>query len=199
MKKWKTIEWKNNKVIMIDQRVLPNEEKYIVCNNHKEVAKCIKEMVIRGAPAIGVAAAMGIAIGALNIKSKDISTFEKSFDKICKDLSETRPTAYNLFWAINKMKDLYKKNKKLGIPRLKELLIKEAKKILKEDIKTCKDIGDNGSKLIKKNSTVLTHCNAGGLATGGYGTALGVIRSAFNEEKNINVISSETRPFLQGA
>ncbi|NIP30113.1 MAG: S-methyl-5-thioribose-1-phosphate isomerase [Candidatus Dadabacteria bacterium] len=199
MSSWKTIEWEKNKVIMIDQRVLPNKEVYIKCKNHKEVAKCIKEMVIRGAPAIGVAAAMGVALGSINIKTHSKKVFDKKFNKICKDLSETRPTAVNLFWAINKMKHLYNRNKDHSLSEIKELLIKEAKNILKEDIETCMKIGKNGSKLLKNDSVVLTHCNAGGLATGGYGTALGVIRAACEDGKNIKVISSETRPFLQGS
>lgn len=199
MSEWKTIEWKNNKVIMIDQTQLPNKEKYIKCSNYREVANCIKKMVIRGAPAIGVAAAMGIAIGVLNINSDSKKVFEKKLLKICREISETRPTAVNLFWAVNRMKSLYYKNIDLDILKLKKLFVKEAKNILMEDIQTCKDIGINGSELINDNSVVMTHCNAGALATGGYGTALGVIRAAFEEGKNINVFSCETRPFLQGA
>ena len=199
MSSWKTIEWKKEGVLIIDQRKLPDKELYINCKNHKKVAKCIKNMSIRGAPAIGIAAAMGIALGGLKINTSERELFERKFYKICEDMKNTRPTAINLFWAINKMKETYNRNRDLSISDIKAILIKEANKILEDDIETCKKIGKNGSKLLKENSVVLTHCNAGGLATGGYGTALGVIRAAHEEGKNIKVISCETRPFLQGA
>ncbi|MGH7885125.1 MAG: S-methyl-5-thioribose-1-phosphate isomerase [Thermodesulfobacteriota bacterium] len=199
MSSFKTIEWKNNKVIMIDQRKLPNEEVYIECESYEDVAKCIKNMVIRGAPAIGVAASMGIALGAFKIETDRKEIFFQSLEKIYKAIWNTRPTAVNLFWAINIMKNIVRENKNCEIDEIKDILIKKALTIYEEDIDACKKIGKFGSELIEDNSVILTHCNAGGLATAGYGTALGVIRAAFEEGKNISVISCETRPFLQGA
>lgn len=199
MSSFKTIEWKNNKVVMIDQRKLPTEEIYVECESYEEVAECIKNMVIRGAPAIGVAASMGIALGALGVKAKDKNSFLKSLDKIYSTIWNTRPTAVNLFWAIEKMKAIVNDNINKEVDEIKRVLINSAIQIGNDDIESCKKIGEYGSPLIGKNSVVLTHCNAGGLATAGYGTALGVIRAAYDEGKEISVISSETRPFLQGA
>jgi len=199
MSSFKTVEWVNNKVVMIDQRKLPNAEIYNEYTSHMEVAEAIKSMVIRGAPAIGIAAAMGVAIGSLEFKGSDKEEMLKFLDGVCETLSSTRPTAINLFWAIQRMKDVINANRDESIDTIKDILVKEANEILREDIQTCMKIGDNGSILIKNDSSILTHCNAGGLATGGYGTALGVIRNSFEKGKNIRVISSETRPFLQGA
>ena len=199
MSSFKTIDWVQNKVVMIDQLKLPNEELYQEYTSYTEVADAIKTMVIRGAPAIGIAAAMGIALGSLEADSPDKKSFFEDLEKVCSLLASTRPTAVNLFWAIERMKKTINQNRDREIPEIREILIEEAKKILDEDIETCKKIGENGSQLIKENSVVLTHCNAGGLATGGYGTALGVIRKAHEKGKNIKVISSETRPFLQGS
>ena len=199
MSSFKTIDWVDNKVVMIDQLKLPTEEIYQEYRSYREVADAIKSMVIRGAPAIGIAAAMGVALGSLEADSSDKQRFFDDLDKICTALAATRPTAVNLFWAIDRMKKVISQNKENEIPHIKQELIKEAKKILEEDIEMCRKIGENGSELIKDNSVVLTHCNAGGLATGGYGTALGVIRNAYEKGKNIKVISSETRPFLQGS
>ena len=200
MNSFKTIEWKNNRVLMIDQRKLPREEVYIECATFEEIAECIRKLVIRGAPAIGIAAAMGMALGALGI-SNDCS-YEKFAERmkiISKHLALTRPTAVNLFWAISRMNRLISGYKGQKVEEIKKLLIDEAINIEEEDLRTCLKIGENGSGLIRDNSVVLTHCNAGGLATAGYGTALGVIRSAFRQGKNISVISSETRPVFQGA
>ena len=188
------IEWKNDKVYMLDQRILPLEETIIEHNTYQEVAESIKNMVIRGAPAIGVAAAMGVAIGVLKI-NKNI---ELEYKKICETLAATRPTAVNLFWAIKRMNKIFNKFKN-NIELLKEKIVAEAIIIDKEDVDINKNIGKNGETLIKNNSTVLTHCNAGALATAGYGTALGVIRAAIENKKAISVIAGETRPFLQGA
>src|SRR3990172_966248 len=157
------------------------------------------KMVIRGAPAIGVAAAMGIALGAIDIKSKERKEFVKQFNHICNVMANTRPTAVNLFWAIDRMKRIVKENPKLGADELKERLVEEAKRIYEEDIEINRQMGRHGSKLIKNRATVLTHCNAGALATAGYGTALGVIRAAIEEGKKIKVFADETRPFLQGS
>lgn len=196
---FKTVEWKNSTVVMIDQRLLPNEEVYRRYTGYKEVAGAIKDMVVRGAPAIGVAAAMGVALGASKIKAKDYKTFKKEFDKVADLLASTRPTAVNLFWAIERMRRVAAENKSLPIPELKERLIKEAKEIHRDDIEINRTIGKHGGKLLKNRSTVLTHCNAGALATAGYGTALGVIRGAIEAGKKIKVFADETRPFLQGS
>ena len=199
MSSFKTIEWADNKVIMIDQRKLPGVEVYNEYSTHKEVAEAIKSMVIRGAPAIGVAAAMGVAVGALEYQGEDKQEMLNFLEGVCSTLASTRPTAVNLFWAIERMKRVIDENSNKEIAEIKQALVDEAELILREDVATCMEIGLNGSDLIDAGSSVLTHCNAGGLATGGYGTALGVIRSTFEKGKDINVISSETRPFLQGA
>ncbi|MBI5492724.1 MAG: S-methyl-5-thioribose-1-phosphate isomerase [Deltaproteobacteria bacterium] len=196
---FKTVEWKGSAVVMIDQRLLPGEEVYRRYTGYKEVAGAIKEMVVRGAPAIGVAAAMGVALGASKIKAKDYQTFRKEFDKVADLLASTRPTAVNLFWAIERMKKVAAENRALPIPELKERLIKEAKEIHRDDIEINRTIGKHGGRLLKDRSTVLTHCNAGALATAGYGTALGVIRGAIEAGKKIKVFADETRPFLQGS
>ena len=196
---FKTIEWKNNTVRMIDQRILPTREVYNTYRDYKGVAEAIRSMVIRGAPAIGVAAAMGVAIGALKIRTRDIKVFKRELKKINRLIASTRPTAVNLFWAIERMDALVEANAHLPIDRLKKRLIKEARDICREDIAICKEIGRHGGRLLKKRSTVLTHCNAGALATAGYGTALGVIRGAIKQGKTISVFADETRPFLQGA
>lgn len=196
---FKTIEWQNNSVVMIDQRLLPNEEVYRTYTDFLEVAEAIKEMVVRGAPAIGVAAAMGIALGASDIKAKERKGFVKAFEHICKIMASTRPTAVNLFWAIERMKRIVKENPRLSANELKQRLVQEAKNIHKQDIEINKRMGRHGSKLIKNKATILTHCNAGALATAGYGTALGVIRAAVEEGKKIKVFADETRPFLQGS
>ncbi|MBI5874635.1 MAG: S-methyl-5-thioribose-1-phosphate isomerase [Deltaproteobacteria bacterium] len=206
---FKTIEWKNNSVVMIDQRLLPTEEIYRtllpteeIYRTYKDfldVAEAIREMVVRGAPAIGVAAAMGVALGALQINAKERKGFAKEFEKVCKIMASTRPTAVNLFWAIERMKRVLKQNPKSGADELKQLLVQEAKNIHKQDIEINKRMGRHGSKLIKNKATILTHCNAGALATAGYGTALGVIRAAVEDGKKIKVFADETRPFLQGS
>ena len=188
------IEWKNNKVYMIDQRLLPLEEKFIEHSKYTEVAESIKNMVIRGAPAIGVAAAMGIALGVLNEKKNYLN----EFPKIIEVISSTRPTAVNLFWAVERMKGVFEKfNYDYDI--LKKRMVEKALCIDREDVEINKKIGKNGEALLKSGQTVLTHCNAGALATAGYGTALGVIRAAYENKKNILVIADETRPYLQGA
>lgn len=196
---FKTVEWGKNGVVMIDQRILPNKEVYRTYRDYKGVARAIKDMVVRGAPAIGVSAAMGIALGASKIKARDYKAFRKEFDKVAKLIASTRPTAVNLFWAVERMKGLVEENKARSVEEIKKSLVAEAKKIHKEDIEICRAIGRNGGRLLKKNTTVLTHCNAGALATAGYGTALGVIRGAVESGKNIKVFADETRPFLQGS
>jgi methylthioribose-1-phosphate isomerase len=195
----KTIEWKNNQVIMIDQRKLPGIETYVVCSDYHQVIQAIKKMVIRGAPAIGVAAAMGLALGALAIDTLDSGTFNARLEKIGHQISLARPTAVNLSWAIGQMKKAAEDQKGQSIASLKKFLVREAKRMLEEDIAINRRMGAIGQKIIKNKATVLTHCNAGALATGGYGTALGVIRAAKEAGKTVQVLADETRPFLQGA
>lgn len=196
----KIVEWTDEGVVMIDQRVLPTEEIYPCYKTYPEVAKAIKDMVVRGAPAIGVAAAMGIALGAKTLPDT-LETFDQGFEKICQDFAETRPTAVNLFWAIEKMKLTLEacKRDKLSINEIKEELVKQAIAIHRADITANEEMGRNGAALMPNEGVVLTHCNAGALATAGYGTALGVIRAARSAGKNLAVYSDETRPFLQGA
>jgi methylthioribose-1-phosphate isomerase len=189
-----TIQWTDEGVVMIDQTRLPREQVFVTCTDYKEVAEAIRSMVIRGAPAIGVAAAMGVAIGAM--KSDDL---HGEMDQICSVLAATRPTAVNLFWAIDRMKNVYAGVKDQSIESIRETLIREAKQIYLEDIAINRAIGSNGADLIPDGKTVLTHCNAGALATAGFGTALGVIRAAVSAGKNIDVFADETRPFMQGS
>lgn len=188
------IEWKNSKVYMLDQRLLPVEEKMVEHAHYTEVARSIKDMVIRGAPAIGVAAAMGVALGILNVGCSD----ETEFARIKKTLAATRPTAVNLFWALERMEEVFQKYKD-NYDLLKTKMIEEAREIDREDVEINRKIGSNGSVLLLSGQTILTHCNAGALATAGYGTALGVIRAAVQEGKKISVVADETRPYLQGA
>ncbi|RLB03944.1 MAG: S-methyl-5-thioribose-1-phosphate isomerase [Deltaproteobacteria bacterium] len=195
----KTIEWKENKVIILDQRRLPEEEVYLECKDVYAVAEAIKTLAIRGAPAIGIAAAMGTALGALGIEKRDFTSFYRELLSICHTLEQTRPTAINLHWALQRMKVICETNKEANVEALKELLVTEALAMLEEDIEINKRIGEAGKDLIRDGDTILTHCNAGALATGGYGTALGVIRRAWEQGKGIKVVATETRPLLQGA
>ena len=196
---FRTIEWRDNTVIMIDQTLLPGEEVYNTYSDYKAVAEAIKGMVIRGAPAIGVAAAMGIALGARDIIADTHESFFGQMENICDVIGRTRPTAVNLFWAIERMKRVAEANRSCKLDQLREVLKDEAIRIEQEDLTICKNIGKWGATLIPVEATVLTHCNAGGLATAGYGTALGVIRAAHEAGKNIKVFADETRPWLQGA
>jgi len=185
-----TIQWIDGAAVMIDQTRLPLEERYVTCRTYEEMAAAIRDMIIRGAPAIGVAAAMGAALGVLQ---------GADFETVCVTLAKTRPTAVNLFWAIDRMKRLYASLE--GQPR-EEIcmrMVEEARIVREEDIAICRAIGRNGVELVPAGKTVLTHCNAGALATAGYGTALGVIRAAVEAGKGIDVFADETRPFLQGA
>ncbi len=194
--------WKNGKFYILDQRKLPSEKKYVECSSYKDVARCVKEMVVRGAPAIGIAAGYGVVLGVkefFEVYTKfDKSKFLKFFSKVKNTLSSTRPTAVNLFWVLNRMENIVRIliNEKKDIY---EELLKEAEKILVEQQKQEKIIVEHGCKLIKNNSIILTHCNTGGLATGGIGTALGVIIEAYKKGKIKKVYVDETRPFLQGA
>lgn len=198
MSSFKTIEWKDDRVVMIDQTKLPREESYVECMTYEDVADAIKRMVIRGAPAIGVAAGMGIALGAIKIRTTDRDEFITEVRRIADVILGTRPTAVNLSWAVKRMLALLAEGRG-DVEEMKSRLAGEARYMLEEDISICRRIGKAGAPLIKDNSVVLTHCNAGALATGGYGTALGVIRAAVEEGKKIKVIATETRPFLQGA
>ena len=197
----KTLEWTDAGVVMIDQRRLPTEELYPVFRTYEEVAWAIKEMVVRGAPAIGVAAAMGIALGARDTKADDGHAFDQAFNQICEVLGATRPTAVNLFWAIERMRSVYAglKNAGASLADVRARLIEEAQRMHDEDIAANQAMGRHGAELIPDGATVLTHCNAGALATAGYGTALGVIRAAIEAGKRVAVFADETRPFLQGA
>ena len=194
----KTIEWKNNQVIMIDQRKLPLQEKYVVCKDYRSVIRAIKNLAIRGAPAIGVAAAMGIALGALKIRTREMAPFRDRLDTICKKMIAARPTAVNLAWAVERMKRVANGASHEGVEAVKSRLVREARDMLDEDVAINRAMGRHGQRLLKDGTRVLTHCNAGALATGGYGTALGVVRGAV-EGKCIEVLADETRPFLQGA
>ena len=198
----KTLYWTDEGVVMIDQRRLPTEELYPVFRTYEEVAAAIKEMVVRGAPAIGVAAAMGVALGARDIKSEDPTEYEREFERVCEVIGATRPTAVNLFWAIERMKGLYRRLKEEGQPlgEIRARLVAESQRMHEEDLAANRAMGLHGAGLIPDGATVLTHCNAGALATAGdYGTALGVIRAAVEAGKRVAVFADETRPFLQGA
>ena len=185
-----TVQWTDAGVVMIDQTRLPNEQRFVSCRTYAEVADAIRSMVIRGAPAIGVAAAMGVALGV---------RAGADFETVCETLAATRPTAVNLFWAIERMRRLQASLNGASREETTARMIAEACRIREEDIATCRAIGRNGADLVPDGKTVLTHCNAGALATAGYGTALGVIRAAVERGKQIDVFSCETRPFLQGA
>ena len=188
-----TIEWTSAGVVMIDQTKLPREEVYVTCTNYREVADSIRDMIIRGAPAIGVAAAMGVALGMQEAET------EAQLDEICETLAKTRPTAVNLFWAIERMRRRYRELQHLPLADIRGGLKTEAQQIRLEDIAINEAIGRHGADLIPDHKTVLTHCNAGALATAGYGTALGVIRAAVAAGKHIDVFADETRPYLQGS
>ncbi|MBK9169196.1 MAG: S-methyl-5-thioribose-1-phosphate isomerase [Bryobacterales bacterium] len=191
-----TIQWTDDGVVMIDQTRLPREEVYVTCRTYEEVAGAIRRMVIRGAPAIGVAAAMGVALGVARAGDGEING---SFETICRTLAGTRPTAVNLFWAIERMRRVYAGVQGRPAAEIRDRLIREAVEIYHEDIAINRAIGRHGAALVPDGGIVLTHCNAGALATAGYGTALGVIRAAVEAGKQVAVYADETRPFLQGA
>jgi methylthioribose-1-phosphate isomerase len=196
---FRTIEWLDDAVVMIDQTRLPGEEVYTTYTDFQSVAEAIKGMIIRGAPAIGVAAAMGVALGAQAIIADTYESFSRQLENVCDVLGRTRPTAVNLFWGLERMKQVAEENRSKSLDQIRALLKKEAIRIEQEDLTICKNIGKWGATLIPDGATVLTHCNAGGLATAGYGTALGVIRAAHEAGKKIQVFADETRPWLQGA
>lgn len=194
-----TVEWKEGAVRLLDQSRLPETVEFIDCRDVEAVAVAIRELKVRGAPAIGVTAAMGVALGAQTIATTDYDVFAKALSTICERLAATRPTAVNLFWAIERMKQKLDALRAEPVASIKAALMKESQAILEEDIALCRAMGQHGANLIQTGQTVLTHCNAGALATAGYGTALGVIRAAWEQGKKIQVIADETRPVLQGA
>jgi methylthioribose-1-phosphate isomerase len=195
----KTLEWTDEGVRFIDQTKLPLEETYVTSRNYQEVAVAIRDMIVRGAPAIGVAAAMGIALGVKQSQAKDVQTLRPEFDQICATMSKTRPTAVNLFWAIRRMSEKFDSVAGRPIQQIKAELVQEAQQMYVEDIAANQAMGRHGATLMPSSGGVLTHCNAGALATCGYGTALGVIRAAIASGKKLHVFADETRPFLQGS
>ncbi|MGC2058291.1 MAG: S-methyl-5-thioribose-1-phosphate isomerase [Candidatus Sulfotelmatobacter sp.] len=194
-----TLEWTEKGVRFIDQTKLPTEEVYVVCKTHEQVADAIRTMVVRGAPAIGVAAAMGIALGVKDSKAETVGDLKRDLDQICDNIGKTRPTAVNLFWAIRRMQEKFERLRVRPIAQIKQELAEEAKRVHAEDIAANQAMGRHGATLMPSAGGVLTHCNAGALATAGYGTALGVIRAAVEQGKKIHVYADETRPFLQGS
>ncbi len=195
----KTLEWTDAGVRFLDQTKLPTEEVYVTCKNYEEVAEAIRSMIVRGAPAIGVAAAMGVALGASRSQAQTLPEFEGEFETICNVLAGTRPTAVNLFWAIARMRGKFDRMRTLPLEQVKTELVAEAQRMHAEDIAANQAMGQHGAILLPSSGVVLTHCNAGALATAGYGTALGVIRAAIESGKKLSVFADETRPFLQGS
>ncbi len=195
----KTLEWTDAGVRFIDQTKLPTEETYVTCKTYEEVADAIKTMIVRGAPAIGVSAAMGIALGVRDSKAQTAEELDRQFQEICQVLGATRPTAVNLFWAIRRMQGKFAQLRDKPIADIKRGLIDEAHRIYVEDIAANEAMGKHGAVLLPSSGSVLTHCNAGALCAAGYGTALGVIRAAIEAGKQIHVFADETRPFLQGS
>jgi methylthioribose-1-phosphate isomerase len=193
------IAWRGRSVIMIDQRKLPGQETYIRCRTYIQVAQAIEKMVVRGAPAIGIAAAYGLVLGVMALTSATGRSIDRDFDKVYRRLERTRPTARNLFWALERMRAVYERTRTEGLRAIRAALLEEAKTIERQDAETNEAIGRHGQALLADGMTVLTHCNAGALATAAYGTALGIVRAAVAEGKRITVMADETRPFLQGA
>src|SRR5881275_2153795 len=194
-----TLEWTERGVRFIDQTKLPTEETYVNCTTYQEVADVIRNMVVRGAPAIGVSAAMGIALGVKNSNAESVAELKREFDEICDVIGKTRPTAVNLFWAIRRMQQKFEMLRVRPVAQIKHAIIEEAQRMHAEDIAINQEMGRHGAALMPASGGVLTHCNAGALATAGYGTALGVIRAAVEAGKKISVYVDETRPFLQGS
>ena len=194
-----TLEWTETGVVFIDQTKLPTEEVYVTCTTHQQVADVIRNMVVRGAPAIGVAAAMGIALGVKNSKAQNGADLKQDFYEICETVRQTRPTAVNLFWAIRRMTEKFESLRNRPVADIQQALIEESQRMHAEDIAANQAMGRHGATLMPPSGGVLTHCNAGALATAGYGTALGVIRAAIEQGKKLHVYADETRPFLQGS
>ena len=194
-----TLEWTDEGVRFIDQTKLPTEETYVTCKTYEQVADAIRTMVVRGAPAIGVAAAMGIGLGVKNSKAETVGELKRDFDQICDVIGKTRPTAVNLFWAIRRMQEKFERLRIRPLAQIKQEIVEESQRMHAEDIAANQAMGRHGATLMPNAGGVLTHCNAGALATAGYGTALGVIRAAVEQGKKIHVYADETRPFLQGS
>src|SRR5246500_3148455 len=194
-----TLEWTDKGFRFLDQTKLPTEESYVTATTYQQVADAIRTMVVRGAPAIGVAAGMGIALGVKNSKAETGAELKKDFDHICQVIGETRPTAVNLFWAIRRMQERFETLRIRPVAQIRQELIEESQRMHAEDIAANQAMGRHGATLMPSSGGVLTHCNAGALATAGYGTALGVIRAAVEQGKKIHVYADETRPFLQGS
>lgn len=197
-----TIEWiggLDGRIKIVDQTLLPNELKYVYCDDRKSIYHAIKTLMVRGAPAIGIAGAMGTVVGIKDNKSEDFESFFKELKDVLVYLGSSRPTAVNLFWALKRMEDTALKNSQKPVSEIKEILLKEAKTILEEDKEICRKIGENGEVFLEDGSCVITHCNAGGLATGDFGTALAVMFAATDKGKKISVYADETRPLLQGS
>jgi methylthioribose-1-phosphate isomerase len=194
-----TVEWNNGIVRMLDQTKLPIETVYNECKDYQTVARGIRELWVRGAPAIGVAAAMGLALGARQIPASTFEEFWPKFEEICVHMANTRPTAVNLFWAIERIKKFVQENRDKGVDAIPDLLVQESQRMLDEDVETNKRIGSYGSVFVADDDNLITHCNAGSIATAGYGTAEGVMRAAVEEGKKIHIYVDETRPVLQGA
>ncbi|NWF54932.1 MAG: S-methyl-5-thioribose-1-phosphate isomerase [Syntrophaceae bacterium] len=195
----KTLEWKKGKLYLLDQTKLPEEETYVACSTYQEVAQAIKNMIVRGAPAIGVAAGFGMVLGARHATRKSLDSFSKHLDQVARSLISTRPTAVNLIWAVERMQKFARQRVSEGSHDLEGDLEKEALRIMEEDLQACREMGRQGQVFIPDGASLLTHCNAGALATAGYGTALGVIRAAREAGKRVHVYVDETRPFLQGS
>ena len=194
-----TLEWTDKGVRFLDQTKLPTEESYVTAATYQQVADAIRSMIVRGAPAIGVAAAMGIALGVKDSKAETAGDLKRDFDQICAAIGETRPTAVNLFWAIRRMREKFEMLRIRPMSQIREAMVEEAQRMHAEDIAANQAMGRHGATLMPNSGGVLTHCNAGALATAGYGTALGVIRAAVEQGKKIHVYADETRPFLQGS
>ncbi|MGA7459104.1 MAG: S-methyl-5-thioribose-1-phosphate isomerase [Candidatus Korobacteraceae bacterium] len=195
----KTVEWTDSGVRFIDQTKLPTEETYVTCKTYEEVADAIRTMIVRGAPAIGVTAGMGVALGVRDSQAQDLAALRKDVDHICDVIAATRPTAVNLFWGIRRMRNKFDELSAKPIAEIKRTLVSEACQMLEEDIAANQSMGKYGAVLLPSSGGILTHCNAGALATCGYGTALGVIRAAVDAGKKLQVFADETRPFLQGS
>jgi methylthioribose-1-phosphate isomerase len=196
---FETVSWTDGGVVLLDQRLLPGEEVDLCCATPQDVMAAIRNMVVRGAPAIGVTAAMGIALGARQLAAGTPDDFDRRFAGMCDDFAATRPTAVNLFWAIDRMKRVAAAHREAGPAAVAEALVSEACTMKEEDIAACRALGGHGAELVPEGAAILTHCNAGALATAGYGTALGVVRAAVEAGKDVHVLADETRPFLQGA
>ncbi|HXY61356.1 MAG TPA: S-methyl-5-thioribose-1-phosphate isomerase [Nitrospirota bacterium] len=194
-----TVEWKDGIVRMLDQTKLPLETVYADCKDYETVARGIKELWVRGAPAIGVTAAMGLALGARQIATDSFDEFWPKFEEICSVMAATRPTAVNLFWAIDRIKKFVQRNKDKDLDAIRDLLVEESQAMIDDDIATNKKIGAYGAEFISDGDNIITHCNAGSIATAGYGTAEGIMRAAVENDKKIHVYVDETRPVLQGA